>query len=315
MISAPCTSTTRSPRMPRRQPVMHDLGIDDLVLVGACFSARTALSAAPSIRGVRAVVMATPPVGGYGREDAMAERLSREWSWSDDAKSGPAGDADQPGQPSHRQAYTRFARFKLRGGCRPPGRRPHAAVGEPETACSPGDHGGSAGSLFSSCTATRTCSSVNGEGQSRDGSGPFLQSAGDLVDVVDDFLGWCTASLGSASRTVPRSWRSTGSGQRCPPPARADGEDRGRGDQTMATRSDPQASPKKPTVTVSACSISPPTPSRWWCAARSTARCSATTGEVLLSRRLAAAGAAVERFHYRGTGNSTESRRGSPWRQ
>jgi pimeloyl-ACP methyl ester carboxylesterase len=101
--------------------VMHQLGIDDLVLLGACFSARTALSAAPSIRGVRAVIMATPPVGGYGREDAMAERLSREWSWSDYVRRAVRLETlANLARPSHRQAYTRFARFKLRGAARRP---------------------------------------------------------------------------------------------------------------------------------------------------------------------------------------------------
>ncbi len=105
--------------------VMHQLGIDDLVLVGACFSARTALSAAPLIDGVRAVVMATPPVAGYGRDDAMAERLSREWSWSDYVKRAARLETlANLARPSHRQAYSRFARSKLRGTRRPGGGDP-----------------------------------------------------------------------------------------------------------------------------------------------------------------------------------------------
>ena len=241
----------RSPRMPRRQPVMHDLGIDDLVLVGACFSARTALSAAPSIRGVRAVVMATPPVGGYGREDAMAERLSREWSWSDYVRRA-SGDADQPGQPSHRQAYTRFARFKLRGAARRPRAATPRCVGEPE-ACSPGDHGGARDPCSRRVYGDRTRSSVNGRGPKPGRLGTILRAQATWSMWWTTSLGWCTASLGSASRTGSSPWRSTGSGQRCPPPARADGGPRPwRPDHGDEIR--PQASPKPgSTVTVSAC--------------------------------------------------------------
>ena len=87
--------------------VMHQLGIDDLVLLGACFSARTALSAAPVDSWSPRRHHGNTAGGGYGREDAMAERLSREWSWSDYVRRAARLETlANLARPSHRQAYT-----------------------------------------------------------------------------------------------------------------------------------------------------------------------------------------------------------------
>ena len=65
----------------------HGQGLSDLVLVGACFGSRTALSAAPGIDGVKAVLLATPPSAGYDRTEAQGERMARSRSFGDYAKS------------------------------------------------------------------------------------------------------------------------------------------------------------------------------------------------------------------------------------
>ncbi len=65
---------------------LHGQGLDDLVLVGACFGSRTALSSAPGIEGVRAVLLATPPSAGYDRTEAQGERMARARSLGDYAK-------------------------------------------------------------------------------------------------------------------------------------------------------------------------------------------------------------------------------------
>ena len=47
-------------------------------LVGACFSARTALSAAPHIEDIAGIVMATPPSANFERTEGYAERMARD---------------------------------------------------------------------------------------------------------------------------------------------------------------------------------------------------------------------------------------------
>jgi pimeloyl-ACP methyl ester carboxylesterase len=177
--------------------VMHDLGIDDLVLVGACFSARTALSAAPSIRGVRAVVMATPPVGGYGREDAMAERLSREWSWSDYVRRAARLETlTNLARPSHRQAYTRFARFKLRGaGRRTKGGDPTQRWVSPKL-LAPLETMVERGIPVLVVYGDKDPLLGEWERAKAGRLGTILQSAGDLVEVVDDLPGVVHGFLG-----------------------------------------------------------------------------------------------------------------------
>jgi uncharacterized protein len=62
---------------------LERLGCRGVVLVGACFSGRTALAAAPFVDTVVGVVMSTPPVAAFKREDGLAEQLAREMRISD----------------------------------------------------------------------------------------------------------------------------------------------------------------------------------------------------------------------------------------
>ena len=176
--------------------VLHQSGIDDLVLVGACFSARTALSSAPLIRGVRAVVMATPPVAGYGRDDAMAERLSREWSWSDFVrKAARLETLANLARPSHRQAYSRFARSKLRGARRPAGGDPTLRWVSPML-LDPLD------TMVQNDVPVLVVfgdkDPLLGEWQRASAGrlGRILERAGDLIEVVDDLPGVVHGFLG-----------------------------------------------------------------------------------------------------------------------
>ena len=236
---------------------MHDLGIDDLVLVGACFSARTALSAAPSIRGVRAVVMATPPVGGYGREDAMAERLSREWSWSDYVRRAARLETlTNLVRPSHRQAYTRFARFKLRGAAPTQGGDPTLRWVSPKL-LAPLETMVERGIPVLVVYGDKDPLLGEWGGPKPDGSGPFSRAQATWSMWWTTSLGWCTASLGSASDrflALAVDWIRAKVPTRPPGPmVRTAAVATDHGDEIR-----PQASPKKPgsTVTVSACSIS-----------------------------------------------------------
>lgn len=61
-------------------------GIGDLVLMGACFGSRTALSAAPGIKGVRGLILATPPSAGYDRTEAQGEWMARSRSLGEYAR-------------------------------------------------------------------------------------------------------------------------------------------------------------------------------------------------------------------------------------
>ena len=87
----------RSPKTPRRQPACcgNKQGVDHLVLAGACFSSRTALSTAPLLDDVSAVVMATPPIGSYERTEAVAERMTRDRTIGEYASLATAGKDDQ----------------------------------------------------------------------------------------------------------------------------------------------------------------------------------------------------------------------------
>lgn len=90
-------------------------GLDDLVLVGACFGSRTALSAAPAVEGVRAVLMATPPSAGYDRTEAQGERMARSRSLGDYFKSAlkPQTIKDMVADRQLRSHYFKLGRKKL----------------------------------------------------------------------------------------------------------------------------------------------------------------------------------------------------------
>jgi alpha/beta superfamily hydrolase len=86
-----------------------------VVLAGACFSSRTALSAAPLIPDVAGVLMATPPVGSYERTEAVAERMARDRSIGEYATLAlRAQTAKGLTDPARRAVYVRLARSKLK---------------------------------------------------------------------------------------------------------------------------------------------------------------------------------------------------------
>ncbi len=94
---------------------LHGQGLSDLVLVGACFGSRTALSAAPGIEGVRAVLLATPPSAGYDRTEAQGERMARSRSFGDYARSAlkPETLKNMMSDRVLRAHYTKLGRKKL----------------------------------------------------------------------------------------------------------------------------------------------------------------------------------------------------------
>ncbi len=90
-------------------------GVDHLVLAGACFSSRTALSTAPLLEDVSAVVMATPPIGSYERTEAVAERMTRDRTIGEYASLALRGKTIKSlADPTHRAFYFKLAKTKLR---------------------------------------------------------------------------------------------------------------------------------------------------------------------------------------------------------
>lgn len=51
-------------------------GVEEILLVGSCFGARTALAAAPDVPDLSAVVLVSPPLRDLGLEDAAGARLA-----------------------------------------------------------------------------------------------------------------------------------------------------------------------------------------------------------------------------------------------
>lgn len=95
--------------------VLRSEGARHLVLVGACFSARTALSAAPDIPDLAGVLASTPPIAGYGRSDAAAERMARDRPVSDYAALALRGKTLKAVfDPTRRALYLKFAKSKVR---------------------------------------------------------------------------------------------------------------------------------------------------------------------------------------------------------
>lgn len=111
--------------------VLRGYGVGPVVLMGACFSSRTALSTAPQIDDVAAIVMATPPIGSYERTEAVAERMARDRSMTDYAKLAlRAKTLKAINDPVRRAFYLKVARSKVQqvvrkvtGGGKPGGAR------------------------------------------------------------------------------------------------------------------------------------------------------------------------------------------------
>ncbi len=94
---------------------MRAAGLQHFVLAGACFGARSALTAAPLVPGVVGVMAVTPPVAGYARSDASAERMARDRSLGDYARRAlrPAT-LRRLRHAQFRKTYLRLASSKLR---------------------------------------------------------------------------------------------------------------------------------------------------------------------------------------------------------
>ncbi len=91
--------------------VITERGISSFALVGSCFGARTALTAAPSLAGLRGLVLLAPPIRDYG----LSEPRTVGWRWRDYAIA-----AVQPrrllgsGEKMTPRRYVRFARSGVR---------------------------------------------------------------------------------------------------------------------------------------------------------------------------------------------------------
>lgn len=111
--------------------VLREVGVGPIVLMGACFSSRTALSTAPQLQDVAAIVMATPPIGSYERTEAVAERMARDRSVADYAKLAlRAKTLKAISDPVRRAFYLKVGRSKVQqvvrkvtGGAKPGGGR------------------------------------------------------------------------------------------------------------------------------------------------------------------------------------------------
>jgi pimeloyl-ACP methyl ester carboxylesterase len=94
---------------------LRKAGAGHIVMVGACFSARTALAAGPHLPDVSAVVASTPPIAAYGRSDAVAERMARDQKLGDYASLAfRAKTVRALFDPTRRSLYIKFARSKFR---------------------------------------------------------------------------------------------------------------------------------------------------------------------------------------------------------
>jgi dienelactone hydrolase len=94
---------------------LRKAGAGRIVMVGACFSARTALAAGPEIPDLAAVVASTPPIAAYGRSDAVAERMARDQNLADYASVAfRAKTVKALFDPTRRGLYLKFARSKFR---------------------------------------------------------------------------------------------------------------------------------------------------------------------------------------------------------
>jgi pimeloyl-ACP methyl ester carboxylesterase len=94
---------------------LSSIGLEDLVLMGACFGSRTALSSAPKIPGVRGLILATPPSAGYDRTEAQGEWMARSRTLGDYVKGAlkPTTLKQMAKDPALRSHYLKLGRKKL----------------------------------------------------------------------------------------------------------------------------------------------------------------------------------------------------------
>lgn len=94
---------------------LRSQGAGPIVLVGACFSSRTALSTAPAIDDLAGVLMATPPIGSYERREAVPERMARDKTLGEYAALAlRARTLKRLLDPARRAFYLEVARSKIR---------------------------------------------------------------------------------------------------------------------------------------------------------------------------------------------------------
>lgn len=95
---------------------LRSLGIDSLVLIGACFGSRTALSSAPDIPETAALILATPPSAGYDHPDAVSEWMARDRSVAHYAKRAASVNKIKAAltEPGRRKLYMKLGKAKLR---------------------------------------------------------------------------------------------------------------------------------------------------------------------------------------------------------
>jgi pimeloyl-ACP methyl ester carboxylesterase len=95
---------------------LRGLGLTSIVLIGACFGSRTALSSAPQIPETSAVLLATPPSAGYDRTEAQSEWMARDASLGDYAKRAASIDKVKAilTDPGRRQLYIKLGTKKLK---------------------------------------------------------------------------------------------------------------------------------------------------------------------------------------------------------
>lgn len=94
---------------------LHGQGLEDLIIMGACFGSRTSLSSAPNIEGVRGLILATPPSAGYDRTEAQGEWMARSRSLGDYAKGAlrPETVRKMIQDPALRAHYLKLGRKKI----------------------------------------------------------------------------------------------------------------------------------------------------------------------------------------------------------
>ena len=93
----------------------RETGVEKVFLLGACFSARTALSAAPNIDNIAGLVLSTPPSASFTRSEGSAVRYARDQSVGDFAsKAFKLSTLKGLRDPKLRAAYRRLIGAKIR---------------------------------------------------------------------------------------------------------------------------------------------------------------------------------------------------------
>ena len=93
----------------------HETGVGPVFLLGACFSSRTALSAAVELPEVAGLVLATPPSANFDRSDGSAERMARDRAVGDYVtRAMRFRTLKNLRDPKLRRAYWRLVRSKVR---------------------------------------------------------------------------------------------------------------------------------------------------------------------------------------------------------